>query len=185
MLLLLGTPWYGSAGESKPVTAILIVARPQVMDPSFSDSIVLVMNDLGPAPVGIVINRPTRVPVARLFPNLKALEPLPDKVYFGGPVEFGSVWFLFRAASKPEHAVQALDDIYLSASPDLLLQLLSRNKPTDDLRIFAGHAGWAPSQLESEISRGDWKLERADAQAIFNHQSEHPWPAPQTPKHST
>jgi putative transcriptional regulator len=108
-----------------------------------------------------------------------------DKVYFGGPVDFGSVWFLFRAATRPEHAVQALEGIYLSANPELLLQLLSRNKPTDGLRIFLGHAGWAPSQFEAEINGGDWALEHANSDAIFNHQSEHPWPAPHTPKSST
>jgi hypothetical protein len=30
-----------------------------------------------------------------------------DKVYFGGPLEFGSVWFLFRTAAPPEHVIQA------------------------------------------------------------------------------
>ena len=184
VLLLLGAPWLTSAGQSKPPTAILIVARAQVTDPNFGDSVVLVMNNLGPAPVGIVINRPTAVPVSRLFPNLRDLAQLPDKLYFGGPVELDSVWFLFRAASKPEHAVQAFEGIYLSANRELLLQLLARAKPTEGLRIFVGHAGWAPGQLETEISHGDWALEHADSDAIFNHQSEHPWPAQQTPKRS-
>ncbi len=77
------------------------MAQAQVTDPFFADSVVLVLNNIGPAPVGIIINRPTEVPIARLFPNLKALTQLPDKVYYGGPVDFGSVWFLFRAASRP------------------------------------------------------------------------------------
>ena len=76
-----------------------------------------------------------------------------DKVYFGGPVEFGPVWFLFRAAAPPEHAIQACDGVYLSADRKLLLQLLGRDKPMDGLRIFVGHAGWAPGQLEAEIEQ--------------------------------
>lgn len=184
-LPLLGTPWQTSANEA-PMTAILIVAQAEVTDPFFSESIVLVLNNVGPAPVGIIINRPMEVPIARLFPDLKGLAQLPDKVYFGGPVEFGSVWFLFRAASKPEHAVQALEGVYLSANEDLLRQLLARKNPTDGLRIFVGHAGWAPGQLEGEIKSGGWTLQHADSEAIFNRRSEHPWPAPQqTPKHST
>jgi len=183
-VLLLGMPWQITASEVKPPTAILIVARAQVSDPNFADSIVLVMNNLGAAPVGIIINRPTEVPVSRLFPNLKSLSQIQDKLYFGGPVELDSVWFLFRAASRPEHAVQAFEGIYLSADRELLLRLLARNKPTDGLRIFVGHAGWAPRQLETEISNGDWALERAKSEAIFNHQYEHPWPPPQTPKRS-
>ena len=48
----------------------------------------------------------------------------------------------------------------------------------DGLRIFIGHSGWAPGQLEGEIARGAWMLEHADPDAIFNRKSEHPWPAP-------
>jgi putative transcriptional regulator len=143
------------------------------------------MNNLGPAPVGIIINRPTQIAVSTLFPDLKHLAQLHDKVYFGGPVEFGAVWFLLRAATPPEHAIQAFDGIYLSADRELLVQLLGRDKGMDGLRIFVGHSGWAPGQLEAEIARGDWTLERADSDAIFNGKSEHPWPAPQAPKRGT
>ena len=100
-------------------------------------------------------------------------------MYFGGPVEVGSVWFLFRAARPPEHAIQAFGGIYLSADRALLLQLLGRDKPMEDLRIFVGHSGWAPGQLEAEIARGAWSLERAEPDAIFKRKSEHPWPTPQ------
>jgi putative transcriptional regulator len=168
-----------SARAAQPMTAILLVARGELRDSNFADSVVLVMNNLGPAPVGVVINRPTRVPVARLFPDLKRLAQLPDKVYFGGPVEPESVWFLFRAATRPAHAIQALDGIYLSGDRDLLFRLLARDKPMDGLRIFVGHSGWAPGQLEGEIARGAWTLEHAASDAIFNGKSEHPWPAPQ------
>ncbi len=167
------------------MTAILLTARDDLTDPDFSDAVVLVMNNLGPAPVGLIINKPMPVPVSRLFPDLKRLANVPDKVYFGGPVEFGTVWFLFRAAKPPQRAIRACEGVYLSADRKLLLQLLGRDKPMDGLRIFAGHAGWAPGQLEAEIAQGAWTLGRAEAEAIFNHKSEHPWPAPQGPKNST
>jgi putative transcriptional regulator len=174
------------ADDANPLTGILITAQAQVRDPSFGDSVVLVLNNLGPAPVGVVINRPTALTVAHLFPDLKQLAQLPDRVYFGGPVEFGSVWFLFRAAKPPEHAAaRACEGVYLSASRELLLRLLARDRPTDGLRIFAGHAGWAPGQLENEIARGDWKLARAEAPAIFSGKSERPWPVPPAPKDGT
>ena len=65
----------------------------------------------------------------------------------------------------------------MSSNEDLLRQLLTRKNPTEGLRIFVGHAGWAPGQLEGEIKSGGWTLEHADSDAIFNHKSEHPWPA--------
>jgi putative transcriptional regulator len=171
------------APGAKPINAILITARSDLTDPDFANSVVLVMNNLGPAPVGLIINRPTPVPVSHLFPDLKQLAHVPDKVYFGGPVEFETVWFLVRAAKPPEHAFPTCDGVYLSADKRLLLQLLARAKPMEGLRLFIGHAGWAPGQLEQEIASGSWHLKRADANAIFSGKSEHPWPSSQEPKH--
>jgi putative transcriptional regulator len=184
LLLLSESSRPASTPDEKPLTAILLVARDDLPDSIFADSIVLVMNNLGPAPVGIIINRPTPIPVSGLFPDLKRLAQVHDKVYFGGPVDFESVWFLFRAATRPEHAIQAIDGVYLSADQQLLLQLLGRDKPMDSLRIFFGHAGWAPGQLEAEIDRRAWTLKRADTDAIFSGKSEHPWPSIQDPKRS-
>jgi putative transcriptional regulator len=185
LLLLASSAWPTSAADAKPLTAILLVARDELPDSQFADSVVLVMNNLGPAPVGIIINRPMPIPVSQLLPDLKHLAQVHDKVYFGGPVAFESVWFLFRAPKPPENAIQACDGVYLSADRKLLLQLLGRDKPMDGLRIFVGHAGWAPGQLEAEIAHGDWTLKRAEPEAIFHGKAEHPWPSSQAPEPST
>lgn len=174
-----------SPPSSKPLNAILITARGALTDPFFADSIVLVMNNIGPAPVGVIVNRPTRVTVSHLFPRLKQLANVPDRVYFGGPVEIETVWFLIRASRQPEHAIPTCDGVYLSADRRLLMRLLGRPKPMEGLRIFAGHAGWAPGQLQEEIGEGAWNLKRADASTIFDRKSEHPWPPSQSPKPST
>ena len=171
--------------SAKPLTAILITAKDALSDPFFADSIVLVMNNLGPAPVGVIVNRPTKVTVSHLFPDLKQLANLPDKVYFGGPVEIETVWFLIRAPKQPEHAVPTCDGVYLSADRRLLMQLLGRAKPMEGLRIIAGHAGWAPGQLQDEIDAGAWRLDRADASKIFDRKSEHPFPSSHGPEPST
>jgi putative transcriptional regulator len=185
LIFLCGISSSVSAGDPKSLTAILLVGKSELPDDDFANSVVLVMNNLGPAPIGIVVNRPTRFTVPQLFPDVARLARLHDRVYFGGPVEFGAIWFLVRAATPPEHAMQAFDGIYVSADRELLLKLLNRPKPMDGLRIFVGHAGWAPGQLESEIDRGAWTLRRAEPDAIFNGKSERLWPAPRVPKDST
>ena len=181
LLLLSGLSWPTSADDAKPLTAILLHARAKLPDPNFGDSVVLVMNNIGSAPAGVIINRPTKIGVSSLFPDLERLAQLHDKLYFGGPVEIGSVWFVFRADRAREHAIQAFEGVYVSANRELLRELLGRDKPMDGLRIFIGHSGWAPGQLEAEIARGDWTLAPAETDAIFNRKSEHPWPAQQTP----
>jgi putative transcriptional regulator len=184
LLFLSGSSRPTSGADAKPLTAILIIARDDLPDSNFADSIVLVMNNLGLGPVGIIINRPMAIPVSSLFPDLGRLAQVRDQVYFGGPVDFGSVWFLFRAVTPPEHAIEACDGVYLSADRQLLLKLLGRNKPMDSLRIFLGHAGWGPGQLEAEIERSDWTAKPAEMEAIFSGKSEHPWPSPQEPENS-
>jgi putative transcriptional regulator len=171
--------------QPTPLTAIFIEARGELPDPNFGDSVVLVMNNLAPAPVGIIINRPTRITVPELFPEMKWLAQVHDRVYFGGPVEVDTVWFLFRAKKPPEHAVPACEGVYLSASREQLVKLLERDKPMDGLRIFIGHSGWGPGQLESEIQKGAWTLKHAEPDAIFQHKADHPWPAPDGPEPRT
>ncbi|HEV2269355.1 MAG TPA: YqgE/AlgH family protein [Steroidobacteraceae bacterium] len=161
------------------LTAILLVARGVVSDPNFGGSIVVVMNNLGPAPIGIIINRPMPLTVARFFPKLKRLAQVHDKVYFGGPVEFGtdSVWYLFRAKTAPASAIRVCDGVYVGSDHKLLLELLNRQNPMQGLRIFVGHAGWFPGQLQAEIQGGAWTPKRADAESIFNSEPQVPWPS--------
>jgi len=175
-LLLFGMSWSSAADDAKPLTTVLLVARAELPDSNFKEAIVLVMNNVGPAPGGVIINRPTRIPVSRLFPDVEGLRPLDDKVYFGGPVQVRFLSFLFRAATPPEDAILVVDGVYISANRPLLDKLLARDKPMEGLRIFIGYSGWAPGQLEGEIARGDWTLKPVDGSTIFDRKSERVWP---------
>jgi putative transcriptional regulator len=182
-LLTAGDP--SAAAGPEPMHAILLVARPNLEDDNFGGSVVLVMNNLGPDPVGLIVNRPTPLPVAKLFPEMKGLATLPDHIYFGGPVELDSVWFLVRSPTPPPGALQTCPGLYVSTDQKLLQSLLARQHPMENLRIFLGYAGWAEGQLQDEIAAGDWKLEQASAATIFN-KTEHAWPAaPAGPKNRT
>lgn len=201
MLLLPGcTPTTSAAGApakpkpaapsapapAKNLTSILIVAQGVVSDPNFGGSIVVVMNNIGPAPVGIIINRPMPLTVSRFFPKLKRLAQVHDRVYFGGPVEFpDSVWYLFRAQTAPATAIRVCDGVYVSSDEKLLFQLLGRQNPMQGLRIFIGYAGWAPGQLQAEIQGGAWAPKPANADSIFNPQPQLPWPSGRGPKPGT
>ena len=169
------------AGEAKPLTTIVLLARPELRDPNFGDSVVLVMNNIAVGPKGIIVNRPTRLTVSSAFPDLKHLSQIDDKVYFGGPVELRAVSFLFRADTAPENAVAVLDGVYFSTDGELLHKLLRRERPMEGLRIYMGYSGWAPGQLEAEIARGSWKLAPADAAAIFDGKAERSWPEQDVP----
>ena len=171
-----------SCAAADAPASILVVARDDLPDSNFKDATVLVMNNLGPAPAGLIVNRPTRVAVSKLFPDEPRIQHLDDKLYFGGPVDVRTVSFVFRASTPPERAVEVLQGVYLSRDPDLLRTLLARDRPMEGLRIFLGYAGWGPGQLEAEIGRGDWTPAPVDADVIFGHRAEHPWPEQEAPE---
>jgi putative transcriptional regulator len=177
LLTLASSPAISVAGDA-PLTAIVITAKTELPDDNFAQSTALVLNNIGPAPVGLIVNRPTKFAVAHLFPELgPELARVHDRIFFGGPVEPETVWFLVRATRAPEHSIKAFDDVYISSSRELLIRLLRRRKPMEGLRIFIGHAGWAPGQLEAEIRHGDWTLGKARADTIFSNKNNHPWPS--------
>ena len=82
---------------------------------------------------------------------------------------------MFRAAVPPPEAIEVLEGVYMSSSSELLRELLGRENPVEGLRVFAGHAGWAPGQLESEVTRRDWHLVTADARTVLETEPEKLW----------
>ena len=183
-LLLFGVSWSLAADDAKPLTTVLLVARAELPDSNFKDAIVLVMNNVGPAPGGVIINRPTRIPVSRLFPDVEGspASRTTRGVLPAARSRCASCRSSSRAATPPDDAIPVVDDVYISANRPLLTEAAHAHKPMEGLRIFIGYSGWAPGQLESEIARGDWTLKPADASTIFDRKSERIWPEESAPE---
>ena len=152
-----------------------LVAARSLGDFNFAQTVVLVTRSEPGGTAGLVLNHPSPTPVSRLFPDMTALESLPDTIYFGGPVAPDRVSFLFRADSAPPGSVFVTKGLYAGESAALLRSLLSRPNPMEGLRIFAGSAGWAPSQLEGELLRGDWHVMPGDLNAVFTRRPGSLW----------
>lgn len=148
------------------MSSILLVAKKDMRDPFFRDTVVLVSHRLGPNPVGIIINRPTNESVTTSVPMAKE-RPAKEVVYYGGPVGVADLTAVFRAENAPKDAVEILEGVYLTMRRADMNDVLARRPAVKDLRFFAGYAGWARGQLEAEVARGDWHLVRASASAIF------------------
>jgi putative transcriptional regulator len=174
LLAVAGLPALGESPD--PAASVFLVARPKLPDPNFSDTVVLITQFGAAGAMGVIVNRPTSYPLASAFPEIKRLERSGDKVWFGGPVAQGTMVFLVRAESPPKEGVEVLEGVYLSASVDLLRDLLGRDKSAESVRVFSGYAGWSPGQLESEIARGDWNWFKAEARSIFERKPESLWP---------
>jgi putative transcriptional regulator len=153
-----------------------LVASERIKDPRFMETVILLVEyDLNGA-MGLIINRPTDMALANLFPDVKGLEQSAHPLYIGGPVASHQMLMLIRSGTRPGKASLVFDNIYVSSSSTLLEGMAGRLKEGEKFRVYAGYSGWAPGQLEGEISRGDWHILDADADTVFEKDPGEVWP---------
>ena len=163
--------------EQKPTTKLLfLVARNEIVDPYFQRSVVLMLPIKDqPLIVGLIINKPTRLSLVKLFPESPVLKNRADMAFMGGPVDMQTPALAFHAAKPPKGAMLLYDDVYLSFDAEQIAERLADPKQAGDLRMFLGRAQWAPEQLQGEALRGSWYSLREDGEVIFDHDTEHLW----------
>ena len=147
--------------------SIFLVAKPELQDPSFAQSVVLVVFPKDGAPVGVILNRPTRLVLKEAFPEQPQLKDRNDTLFFGGPVQTNALMFLFRGESKTDGTFPVIGDLFLSGDGELLNRLLSQ-KSSAVQRYFLGYSGWTGPQLEHEIELGAWYVIEADLETVVH-----------------
>ena len=152
-----------------------LVAGRQLMDPNFRETVVLLIRYGPDGAIGLVINRPLELKLSTVLPDIKELERSKETLYLGGPVEPARVMLLVRSAKPPIASMPVFDDVYLSSSQKVLQDLIKKPAEEERFRIYAGYAGWAPNQLESEFDRGHWHVLKADAETLFDKKSSEIW----------
>lgn len=153
-----------------------LVAGRRLRDPNFRETVVfLVEYGMGGA-MGLVINRPSDVKLSTVFPDIKELKERKDTIYVGGPVAANQMMLLIRSLKVPESSTQIIEDVFFSTSWKLLERLMKKAGKNEQYRLFAGYAGWSPSQLDFERTRGDWYVVKADAETVFSQNPSEIWP---------
>ncbi len=153
---------------------ILLVARPGMPDPNFSETVVLVTWTEDSSTVGVVLNRPTVQQLVDIAPNWPGAEDFKQQIYSGGPVMRQVLVALLESENEPQaRAFRVLPHLYLSMHPGNLEPLIAR--PPARMRLFAGFSGWAPRQLEAEVDRGTWYMLRATEDVIFRKDTAGMW----------
>lgn len=174
--VLIGLLICGSAlaQESAPPNSLLLIAKPTLLDPNFSRTVVLVTQAEDASTVGVILNRPLPAKLAELLPAEPTVANYKDRVYQGGPVMRRVLLAVFRASAAPSApAFHVLKGVYLTMHPDNIKSLLA--DPARSYRVYAGFSGWAPRQLESEFVRDGWYVLPADAATVFRRETEGMW----------
>lgn len=138
----------------------LLIASPALSD-YFRRTVVLVVEHGEEGAMGVVLNRPSEHRVAEAVPPLAPLAGDDDLVYAGGPVQPNAVVALGDFSDRADAAALLVGDVGL-LDPDADSPALRR------LRVYAGYAGWAPAQLESELEQEGWIVEPAHPDDPFS-----------------
>ena len=146
----------------------LLVATPSLLDPNFERTVVLVLDVDENGALGVVLNRPSTVPVAEVLPDWSMLAASPDVMFQGGPVSTDSA--LAVAALPPGQESEPVGFRRLYAG----VGIVDLDTPTEILgsalermRIFAGYAGWGEEQLAEEIREGSWYVLPSEPGDLF------------------
>ena len=148
----------------------LLLAAPSLQDPNFHRTVVLICSHDEEHALGVVLNQPAELAVEDAVPELAYLVDEDEPVFVGGPVAPERVLVLAEWAD-PSAAGQMVDDT---------LGFLAEGTDYDGsgrARVFAGHAGWGPGQLESELEEEAWILEPSEHDDVFSRDPEGLWSA--------
>jgi putative transcriptional regulator len=164
-----------SAAEM-PANAIFLVASTELKERAFRETVVLVTQPPRGGPWGVIINRPLVQRLSEVFTEYETLKHRKDVLHFGGPVQRDGLVFLVRTTEPPPRAVPVLKDVYFVSDLDWIDGLFRRPEPTRGVRVYYGHSGWAPGQLQNELERGGWHVVPADAETVFDKDPAEIWP---------
>jgi len=146
----------------------ILVARRNVPDPYFAEAVIFLAYHDEEGALGLILNRPTKIPLSRALRGLKSAGSRKDPVYLGGPVARSGMLALLRSPTKPEEARHVIEDIYLVASLKTLQGVLAKGTGSSAFRLYMGYCGWGAGQLEREVALGVWHIFSADASAVFD-----------------
>jgi putative transcriptional regulator len=153
----------------------LLVATPELLDPNFADTVVLMLDvDEGGA-LGVVLNRPTAVPVSDVLDPWGELVAEPEVLFQGGPVSTeGALGVgLLRDLGDVPVGFREVDGLLGLVDLDTPVELVTGSLA--GLRIFAGYAGWGAEQLAAEIEEGSWYVVPAEALDVFRTDPSELW----------
>ncbi len=172
LIALLLAPALSALADDRPAKGMFLVAGPELQDPNFARSVVLLVDYGEHGAAGVIVNRRTEARLGDLLPETPGAEQVAGRVFLGGPVSPDGVLVLLRAEEAPEAARPVFDDVYVSSSREILERLV---RDGGTFRIFAGYAGWAPGQLDFELRQGGWSVLPADVETVFDEEPEDVW----------
>ena len=154
---------------------VLLVSMPQMNDPNFSKTVILLAEYGAQCAFGLVLNRQMGEPASAVVTTDQPLTIHPKvHLYTGGPVEPTRAWILTSRRELDLDAMEVVEGLYLSASAELVRKTLE-SPPDFTTRMVVGYAGWAAGQLDVELAESAWLMAPVQTDLIFSTPLEDMW----------
>ncbi len=165
----------GTAADRRPGKPGFLIASPQLRDPNFARTVVLVCQHDEDGALGIIINRDGPVSVGAVTEQLALAAPrtADDATLWGGPVGQGTGFVIWKGRAPFDEGWNPGGGVAVSASVDQLEQLVHADA---EFHLALGYAGWGPGQLDHEIEEGSWLYADVDASIVFDAPMGERWP---------
>ena len=155
----------------------LLAAWPELMDPNFMHSVVLLCQHTPDGAYGLVTNQATELLLRDLLPEHELLGRSEFPVHLGGPVDHSTMQFLHRVPSRISGGVPLGADLWIGGDLDELARYLDQEPEAAarTVRVFLGYSGWGAGQLDDELEQGSWIPADATVEAVFGAVGEPAW----------
>ncbi len=178
-LLNAALPKHNPAPQSSTLAGQFLIASPQMRDPRFRRTVILMVRHNKDGALGITINRPAGEQTLARF-----LEALGEKdasategnvrLFAGGPVQPEIGFVVHTDDYRRKETIVVNGRLAVTSSREVLVDIGHKRGPEKALVAF-GYAGWGPGQLESELARDDWFIAPADSDLVFDEPREKVW----------
>jgi putative transcriptional regulator len=155
-------------------TPMVIVATPELIDPLYASTILVVTPVGADQHAGFIVNRPTNITLGQLFPEGDALQRIVDPIYLGGPLSPEVVFALVERKENPGgQSIQLMPGLYAAVDAETVDRIMRTE--SDDTRFLAGLVVWQRGELRAEIERGAWYVLPPEPHLALQKPSQRLW----------
>ena len=163
--------------ELRTEPGTLIAAAPDMLDPNFMHSVVLMCQHNEHGAYGLTVNRPASITVNVLMPDHPVLAKQAFQVFAGGPVGLDTLQFVHRIPERIPDGLELGSGLYLGGDLEALAQCIAdQGKAAESqVRLIIGYSGWGEGQLEAELATGCWLPAPLDLESLFEPDPQVSW----------
>jgi putative AlgH/UPF0301 family transcriptional regulator len=153
---------------------LMLVAQPALTSEIFGSSILFVRPLPDGGHVGLIINRPSTAKLGDIFPEDEPSKKVVDPLFLGGPEGYNRVFALVdRRDNAGKAALQMMPGVFLVSESKDIDKIIASDP--DHARFFLGLVTWRPGQLDEELDRGFWYVDKADAKLVLEKKTDGLW----------